>query len=57
MRLMLVAACALIDTDGRILMSQRPVAKDNAGLWEFPGGKVVDRESPEQTIRRELWEE
>ena len=57
MKLLLVAACALIDTDGRILMSQRPDGKDHAGLWEFPGGKVEDGEKPEQTIRRELWEE
>ena len=57
MKLLLVAACALIDTDGRILMSQRPDGKDHAGLWEFPGGKVEDGERPEQTIRRELWEE
>ncbi len=55
--LMLVAACALIDTDGRILMSQRPAGKSHAGLWEFPGGKIEDGEGPEQAIRRELWEE
>ncbi len=57
MKLILVAACALIDTDGRILMNQRPIGKDHAGLWEFPGGKVEGGERPEQTIRRELWEE
>ena len=55
--LMLVAACALIDADGRILMSQRPAGKSHAGLWEFPGGKIEDGEGPQQTIRRELWEE
>ncbi|MBL4853797.1 MAG: (deoxy)nucleoside triphosphate pyrophosphohydrolase [Robiginitomaculum sp.] len=55
--LMLVAACALIDTDGRILMAQRPADKSHAGLWEFPGGKIEDGEGPEQAIRRELWEE
>jgi len=55
--LLLVAACALIDADGRILMSQRPAGKSHAGLWEFPGGKIEDGEGPEQAIRRELWEE
>lgn len=54
---LLVAACALIDKDGRILMSQRPEGKDLAGLWEFPGGKIEKNERPEQTIKRELWEE
>lgn len=55
--LLLVAACALIDTDGRILMCQRPEGKDHAGLWEFPGGKIEVGERPERTIVRELREE
>ena len=55
--LLLVAACALIDADGRILMSQRPAGKAHAGLWEFPGGKVEPGETPERTITRELYEE
>lgn len=52
-----VAACALIDTDGRILMCKRPEGKAHAGLWEFPGGKIEAGERPEQTIVRELREE
>ena len=54
---LLVAACALIDPDGRILMSQRPEGKEFAGKWEFPGGKMEDGEKPEQTVVRELREE
>lgn len=56
-KVVLVAACALIDADRRILIAQRPVGKPMAGLWEFPGGKVEDGERPEQTLIRELKEE
>jgi 8-oxo-dGTP diphosphatase len=56
-RLVLVAACALIDGDGRVLIAQRPEGKSMAGLWEFPGGKVEPGESPEETVIREMREE
>ena len=56
-KLVLVAACALVDTDGRVLIAQRPAGKAMAGLWEFPGGKVEAGERPEQTLIRELKEE
>jgi 8-oxo-dGTP diphosphatase len=53
----LVAACALVDADGRVLLAQRPQGKPMAGLWEFPGGKIEAGERPEQTLIRELKEE
>ena len=56
-KLVLVAACALVDPDGRVLIAQRPPGKPMAGLWEFPGGKVEAGERPEATLIRELREE
>ena len=56
-KLVLVAACALIDVDGRVLLAQRPPGKAMAGLWEFPGGKVESGERPEDSLIRELKEE
>jgi 8-oxo-dGTP diphosphatase len=55
--MLLVAACALIDADGRVLLARRPEGKKLAGLWEFPGGKVEPHETPEQAVIRELKEE
>ena len=56
-RLLLVAACALVDGDGRVLLARRPQGKPMSGLWEFPGGKLQDGETPEATLVRELKEE
>ena len=56
-KVVLVAACALIDPDGRVLLAQRPEGKAMAGLWEFPGGKVEPGEPPELSLIRELKEE
>jgi len=55
--LLLVAAVALIDAEGRVLLAQRPEGKSLAGLWEFPGGKVEAGETPEAALIRELHEE
>jgi 8-oxo-dGTP diphosphatase len=55
--LLLVAACALIDSDGRVLLARRPEGKKMAGLWEFPGGKLHPGETPEVALIRELGEE
>ena len=56
-KIVLVAACALVDSDGRVLIAQRPQGKPMSGLWEFPGGKVEHGERPEETLIRELKEE
>ncbi|MGI9450113.1 MAG: (deoxy)nucleoside triphosphate pyrophosphohydrolase [Geminicoccaceae bacterium] len=55
--IVLVAACTLIDPDHRVLLAQRPEGKSMAGLWEFPGGKVEQNETPEACLIRELKEE
>jgi 8-oxo-dGTP diphosphatase len=57
LKLVLVAAAALVDPDGRVLIAQRPEGKAMAGLWEFPGGKIEQGESPEAALMRELAEE
>ncbi len=57
MKLLLVVAAALVDPDGRVLLTQRPEGKQLAGLWEFPGGKLEAGEKPETALIRELKEE
>ena len=56
-RILLVVAAALVDDDGRVLVAQRPPGKAMAGLWEFPGGKLREGETPEAALVRELAEE
>ena len=55
--ILLVAAIALVDPDGRVLIAQRPAGKHLEGLWEFPGGKLRQGETPEAALIRELKEE
>ena len=57
MKTVLVAAVALVDADGRVLLNQRPEGKHLAGMWEYPGGKVEPGELPEAALRREIREE
>jgi 8-oxo-dGTP diphosphatase len=56
-RILIVAAAALVDVDNRVLIAERPAGKAMAGLWEFPGGKVSEGETPEAALVRELAEE
>lgn len=55
--IVIVAACALLDREGAVLIAKRPQGRPLAGLWEFPGGKVEAGEEPEETLIRELHEE
>ena len=55
--MLIVSAAALIDIDGRVLLSKRPRKKVLGGLWEFPGGKLEPNEKPEEALMRELYEE
>lgn len=54
---LIVVAAALVDSDGRVLVQQRPAGTSMAGLWEFPGGKIEPGETPEAALIRELAEE
>ena len=55
--MLIVSAAALIDIDGRVLLSKRPKKKVLGGLWEFPGGKLEPKEKPQEALMRELYEE
>ncbi len=55
--ILLVSAVALVDGDDRVLLARRPEGKSMAGLWEFPGGKLREGETPEVALIRELREE
>jgi 8-oxo-dGTP diphosphatase len=57
MKITLVVAAALVDTDGKVLLAQRPAHKPMGHMWEFPGGKVEKSETPEKALIRELNEE
>jgi 8-oxo-dGTP diphosphatase len=56
-QMLLVVACALRDSQERILVAQRPKNKSYAGMWEFPGGKIENKETPQEALKRELIEE
>lgn len=55
--MMIVVAAALTNQVGEVLLQKRPEGRSLAGLWEFPGGKVEQGESPEMALARELHEE
>jgi len=56
-KLLLVSAVALVNSENKILLAKRPLGKEMAGLWEFPGGKIEDNETPEDALIREIKEE
>ena len=52
-----VVAAALINEKGEVLITERPPGKSMAGIWELPGGKMEEGETPEHALIRELKEE
>jgi len=52
-----VVAAVIRNEEGEILLTRRPAHKHMGGLWEFPGGKIHDGESPAAALVRELHEE
>ena len=54
---MIKVTAAIIIDSGKIFIAKRKSAGRLAGMWEFPGGKLEDGESPEQCLKRELREE
>ncbi|AKK19892.1 8-oxo-dGTP diphosphatase MutT [Candidatus Liberibacter africanus] len=56
-KILLVTACAVFESNGKVLLSHRPENRSHGGFWEFPGGKIEAGETPEEAIVRELFEE
>jgi mutator protein MutT len=54
---MVLVAAAVVERNGRFLLTRRLKGTHLAGTWEFPGGKCEANESPEDCLRRELLEE
>jgi 8-oxo-dGTP diphosphatase len=52
-----IVVVMMLDVEGRVLLSRRGEGVDEGGLWEFPGGKVEEGESPEEGLIREMGEE
>lgn len=53
----LLVTAAILEREGKFLVTLRPAHKPHAHMWEFPGGKMEHEESPQQALQRELLEE
>ena len=51
-----VVAAIIRDEEGRVFATQRGYGEWQ-DFWEFPGGKMEPGESPEEALKREIWEE